>query len=105
MNLKNGSHSLPLMRCRAGRMVLQEMKSAADWIAGKFREYGLKSIGENDNFFQEYTASSRQGMISERNVIGIIEGSDPVLRNQYIVVSAHFDHIGIRKGNPAGFNL
>jgi len=77
-----------------------EMKVAAQWIEGKFREYGLKSIGGKDNFFQEYTASTRQGSINERNVIGIIEGSDPVLRSQYIVVSAHFDHIGIRRGNP-----
>jgi hypothetical protein len=29
------------------------------------------------------------------NVIGIIEGSDPVLKNECIVYSAHFDHTGI----------
>ena len=29
------------------------------------------------------------------NVIGIIEGSDPVLKNECIVYSAHFDHVGI----------
>ncbi len=28
------------------------------------------------------------------NVAGYIEGSDPVLKNQYIVVGAHFDHLG-----------
>jgi len=28
------------------------------------------------------------------NVIGILEGSDPVLKNQYVVISAHLDHIG-----------
>lgn len=28
------------------------------------------------------------------NVIGIIEGSDPVLKNECIVYSAHFDHVG-----------
>ncbi|MCU0472568.1 MAG: M20/M25/M40 family metallo-hydrolase [Bacteroidales bacterium] len=32
------------------------------------------------------------------NVIGIIEGSDPVLRNECIIYTAHFDHIG-KKGN------
>ncbi len=76
-----------------------EMKEAAQWIEGKFREYGLKSIGGKENLFQEYSVSTRKGSISERNVIGIIQGSDPVRCNQYIVVSAHFDHIGIRKGN------
>ena len=29
------------------------------------------------------------------NVIGIIEGSDPVLKNECVIYSAHFDHIGI----------
>lgn len=30
-----------------------------------------------------------------KNVIGFIEGSDPVLKNEYIVYTAHFDHAGI----------
>jgi len=29
-----------------------------------------------------------------KNVIGMIEGSDPVLKNEYIVYTAHFDHVG-----------
>ncbi|NUN07779.1 MAG: M20/M25/M40 family metallo-hydrolase [Ignavibacteriaceae bacterium] len=29
------------------------------------------------------------------NVVGIIEGSDPVLKDEYVVVGAHFDHIGM----------
>jgi len=30
-----------------------------------------------------------------RNVGGLLEGSDPVLRNEYIVIGAHYDHLGI----------
>lgn len=77
-----------------------EMKVAASWIAGKFKEFGVRSFDENKNYFQDYSFTSRQRTVDERNVIGMIEGSDPVLRNQYLVVSAHFDHIGIRNGNP-----
>ena len=29
-----------------------------------------------------------------RNVIGILRGSDPVLRNQYVAIGAHNDHVG-----------
>jgi hypothetical protein len=29
------------------------------------------------------------------NVAGMIEGSDPVLKNEYIVIGAHYDHLGI----------
>lgn len=31
------------------------------------------------------------------NVVGVIEGSDPVLKKEYIILSAHFDHIGAGK--------
>ena len=29
-----------------------------------------------------------------QNVYGTIEGSDPILKNEYIVVGAHYDHLG-----------
>lgn len=32
---------------------------------------------------------------SSDNVVGVLEGTDPVLRNEYIVMSAHLDHIGV----------
>lgn len=32
------------------------------------------------------------------NVIGILPGTDPVLRSEYVVISAHFDHVG--SGEP-----
>src|SRR6185437_10137178 len=29
------------------------------------------------------------------NVIGVLEGSDPVLKHEYVIISAHLDHIGL----------
>ncbi len=43
----------------------------------------------------------RQTVLDEAsapNTIGILEGSDPRLKNEYMVYSAHMDHIGIRSG-------
>jgi hypothetical protein len=34
-------------------------------------------------------------MITSPNVIGILRGSDPELANEYVVFSAHLDHVGI----------
>jgi Peptidase family M28 len=31
-----------------------------------------------------------------RNVIGLLRGSDPVLKDTYVMVTAHYDHIGIK---------
>jgi len=39
------------------------------------------------------------------NVVGIVEGSDPVLKNEYVVISAHLDHIGFSAPLPDGHNV
>jgi hypothetical protein len=48
----------------------------------------------NLTLHKEYTSST----IHTANVIGMIEGSDPVLKNEYITLSAHLDHLGIQHG-------
>jgi Zn-dependent M28 family amino/carboxypeptidase len=39
------------------------------------------------------------------NVVGILEGGDPVLKNEYVVMSAHLDHIGLSAPLPDGHNV
>jgi hypothetical protein len=39
------------------------------------------------------------------NVIGILEGSDPVLKNEFVIISAHLDHIGFSAPLPDGHNI
>jgi Zn-dependent M28 family amino/carboxypeptidase len=36
------------------------------------------------------------------NVIGMVEGRDPVLKNEYVVITAHLDHVGLSAPNPTG---
>jgi len=36
------------------------------------------------------------------NVIGVVEGRDPVLKNEYIVISAHLDHVGLAAAAAGG---
>jgi len=38
------------------------------------------------------------------NTVGILEGSDPQLKHEYIVYSAHMDHIGITPGQADSIN-
>lgn len=40
---------------------------------------------------------SRHEEITSPNVVATLEGSDPVLKNEYVVFSAHLDHIGVNK--------
>lgn len=37
--------------------------------------------------------------VSAPNTVGIIRGTDPVLRDEYIVFSAHMDHVGVNGAN------
>jgi len=39
------------------------------------------------------------------NVVGILEGGDPVLKSEYVVMSAHLDHIGLSAPLPDGHNV
>ena len=39
---------------------------------------------------------------SAPNVVGILEGSDPVLKNEYVVFSAHMDHVGVAGPRGSG---
>jgi hypothetical protein len=38
------------------------------------------------------------------NTVGILEGSDPQLKNEYVVFSAHMDHIGVTPGQADSIN-
>ena len=40
--------------------------------------------------------------VADRNVVGIIEGSDPQLKDEYVVYSAHWDHLGVGAPNKNG---
>jgi Zn-dependent M28 family amino/carboxypeptidase len=43
-------------------------------------------------------ATVRKTALESANVIARLDGSDPVLKNEYVVLSAHIDHLGI--GEP-----
>jgi Zn-dependent M28 family amino/carboxypeptidase len=40
--------------------------------------------------------------VAAPNVVGVIEGRDPQLRNEYVVYSAHWDHLGVGAPNKDG---
>lgn len=41
------------------------------------------------------TIAARGEPISTQNVVAVFEGSDPVLKNEYVALGAHYDHVGI----------
>lgn len=76
---------------RGGRGVgTPENAAVRDWIAGRFIELGLNSIGESH--VQPFETRRAKGA----NVVGVVEGTSGADRT--IVITAHFDHLGTRDG-------
>ncbi|MGH9832040.1 MAG: M20/M25/M40 family metallo-hydrolase [Blastocatellia bacterium] len=44
----------------------------------------------------EFTVAAKVETLSTQNVVGVIEGSGPQLKNEYVAVGAHYDHVGMR---------
>lgn len=63
---------------------------AAKYIAEVMKKAGLKPAGDRGTFFQKFVVAGRE----TNNVVGRIEGSDPQLKDEMVVVGAHFDHVG-----------
>ncbi len=45
---------------------------------------------------------AKKEQLLSQNVIGVIEGTDPTLKNEYIIYSAHYDHVGIGTPDETG---
>lgn len=62
-------------------------RAAGMYLLKQLEQRGLRGGGDDAGFFQSFGEGYR-------NVLGFLEGSDPDLKNQCIVVSAHYDHVG-----------
>jgi hypothetical protein len=72
-------------------------EKATTYVAAQFAKYGLKPTGENATWFQivpNIRTRDTTHRAPARNVVAVLAGSDPVLKNQYVSITAHNDHIG-----------
>jgi Zn-dependent M28 family amino/carboxypeptidase len=53
-------------------------------------------------YFSSYrdTLSNYKG--TAYNIVGYLEGSDPILKKEFLLISGHYDHIGLAKGGING---
>ena len=73
--------------------------------------FDTTSLGRADSTLRIVSPGIQSRLVFQRsiervswapNVLGVIEGSDPVLRHEYILVTAHFDGLGRAQGMPPG---
>lgn len=71
------------------------------WIEDGSQE-ALKSISSAKNPKMKIMSSGMKiDVKSTQNVVGFIEGTDPKLKDEYILLTAHYDHVGVgEEGAP-----
>lgn len=73
---------------------------AAKYLEEKLLSFGLEAFQRN-NFRQVFEipkSKNNPNVVKACNIIGLIPGNNVQLKDQYIVIGAHFDHIGQKKG-------
>nr|WP_199158939.1 M28 family peptidase [Pedobacter sp. ASV2] len=66
---------------------------ARAYIVDRFIKLGLKSYPANVNYAQEFTFKSKGATVNGTNIVGYIPGKS----GNVVVISAHYDHLGIVK--------
>lgn len=74
-------------------------RCAGDFIAARFASLGLTPAGENGGWFQSLplasVANPHAAGGTGRNVMALLEGADPVLKSEVVIIGAHYDHLGL----------
>ncbi|MDP1995384.1 MAG: M20/M25/M40 family metallo-hydrolase, partial [Ignavibacteria bacterium] len=82
------------------------INKAIDFITEKFKNAGLQPGADDGSYFQTWDevidASGNKAPV--KNIIGIIPGTNPNLKDESVVICAHYDHLGLgwpgaNKGN------
>ena len=70
---------------------------ASEFIVGQLRALKLKPIvkaKKKKAFFHDFTYGKKEKRTTH-NIIAVLPGKDKQLRNEYIVVGSHYDHLGM----------
>lgn len=93
----------------------KEDGKVAKYLIKQFRKDNIKPY--KSGYIQNFTAKLRvkkgatdTPYVQTHNVIGYIAGTDPVLKNEFIVLGAHYDHLGMggassKKPDTTGIHL
>jgi len=85
----------------------EEIETVAMWLSAKYKEYGLQTFAGVYNFTQTYLIDDfdnykQSGLLMgdssfvHKNIIGYISAKEAKNNNEsFVVISAHFDHLGI----------
>ncbi len=71
---------------------------ASEYIVGKLRSSRLKPVLKGKKkkaFYHDFTYGKTANQVTTHNIIAVVPGKDKRLKKEYIVVSSHYDHLGM----------
>jgi len=73
------------------------IEKAAQYIENEFKRMGLSTFDTLSSYRQTFTFKPRgsNDSITSSNIIGVLDGQSK--KNEYVIISAHYDHIGINQ--------
>ena len=80
--------------------ILKSAKLDLDDLRAKATRRGFKPV--NTGLKVRLNLKSELKTFDSPNVVGIVEGSDSKLKNEYVVYTAHWDHLGIGEPDARG---
>jgi Zn-dependent M28 family amino/carboxypeptidase len=67
------------------------------WLYDPTNEYlAAFKKGKTPKATIDITGTTRKPL-PVKNVVGMMEGTDPALKDEYMILSAHYDHVGVKK--------
>ncbi|WP_461532207.1 M28 family metallopeptidase [Sinomicrobium sp.] len=72
------------------------IEKAAQFIEGVFSEHGIKP------YYDSYRDTLDNFEKPAYNIVGYLEGNDPELKDEYIIIGAHYDHVGMLAEGEGG---
>jgi hypothetical protein len=88
---KNGAREMWRVGGDAGLFSSRRLSAPVVWAAQTLADSLLSAAQAGDTISLDVT---RQGSDRSANVIALCQGSDPQLENEYVVIGAHYDHVG-----------
>lgn len=81
-----------LMTLDAAKRIFSASGQDLEKLSANAEQVGFSAVETQAR--AEITVRSKLRNVVSRNVVARIEGSDPVLKNEYVIYSAHWDHLG-----------
>lgn len=85
-----------ILNPKVAKIIFNNSSYSFDEVIEMYSSNKIKSFRLNSKL--KFKGQFKERNFIERNVIGILQGTDKKLKDSYIIISAHYDHLG--KGRP-----